>query len=497
MLRGTLIATSIVAVAAFIVLVPSASAQESAPCGNDCFGGAEAVTQPLYQNVTNAGATMEAGEPQPCGPIGASRWYTFTASQPGKVVVSTVAEVSSLDSVLAAYTGSTLSGLTLVACNDQAVGDQAQIAFSCVAGTTYRIQLAGWLGETGETALTISGCGTVKVPSEPLWNEPTNDGRGVALSWERPLDDGGAPIMRYVLLRSVDGGPETVIASDLGPFRTLYLDEGVDGASFVDYRIRAANAIGTGAHSKPLHVYFGCFMPTNDCLDSATDLGTQRPADFSASTVGATLEVGEPLACGGAGKTVWHKFTAQTAGHARLRTTGPAEAWSVVTVYEAPVSEWSWITCSDVDEGGQASWSFPCVAGRTYFIQVASAIGDQGDLPFRLEGCGAATRGVTTSDPVVVRDHEYVKTGNVCPPTQACRSVYVDADTRVTISTRGLTDPTRPIVEYRNELVVGGSASFGSGETRGLVLGPPRGPGPGGTPTVGQVVEWARSLLPQ
>jgi len=507
MSRYYLVGALLLCAAAAILLVPGASAQTTCGTANDCFGAAATIAQPSYQNVSNVGMAMQPGEPQPCAPIGASMWYKFTAMTNGTAVISTTAAFSSVDSVLGVYTGVNISTLSLVACNDDRVGLQAELVFTCVTGTTYYVQLAGYLGDTGTMALTASTCGGLTVPSAPKVTSVTPSDHGndqVIVWWDPPVGDGGAPLRRYLLSRSIDGGPETVIS--ISPYNTFYTDS-VGSASVVTYRTRAENAIGTSAYSAPASLTRGCFYGTNDCFASATDLGTQRPADFTASTVGKTLEEGEPMMCGGAGKTTWYKFTAQTEGVAHVRSRAPATAWSMLSIYTGTgFDNMPWVACTSIPAAGTGERSFDCVIGRTYYIQVASAIGTEGSVPLRLEGCGAPVRSVGTRDPVVVKDHEWISTKPPCNTTVACSQLKVDADTRVSVD-RSPSVFGGQLVDARVE--VKGTAAgraVGSGEVMLLIVGPPPpppGPGPGGTPTIGQIAayvddlqQWASSVPP-
>ncbi|NBV22484.1 MAG: hypothetical protein EBS05_11280 [Proteobacteria bacterium] len=121
---------------------------------------------------SNLGATKELGEPNHGGNAGGSSlWWTWTAPISGPVAVTTL--TSTFDTTLAVYTGSTVSGLTLVAENDDAdpVNALAVIAalfpgavgqtnlesgsllfFPAVAGQTYQIAVDGYRSDNGTVA---------------------------------------------------------------------------------------------------------------------------------------------------------------------------------------------------------------------------------------------------------------------------------------------------------------------------------------------------------
>jgi len=111
----------------------------------------------------NGGATRESGEPDHL-PVGGSLgensvWYRWTAPTTGRVSVNTC--TSSFDTALAAYTGgTTFPSLTQVANDDDGCdapnGSGSQISFDAVAGTSYRIAVAGFRANTmGEGMFTL------------------------------------------------------------------------------------------------------------------------------------------------------------------------------------------------------------------------------------------------------------------------------------------------------------------------------------------------------
>ena len=105
---------------------------------------------------SNTLATLEPGEPLPDGkPGGHSMWLDWIAPINGAVTINTAG--SSFDTLLAVYTGSTVSNLTAVAADDDSGGFLAgQASFNAVAGTTYHIDVDGLAGATGNIVLSLS-----------------------------------------------------------------------------------------------------------------------------------------------------------------------------------------------------------------------------------------------------------------------------------------------------------------------------------------------------
>jgi hypothetical protein len=108
---------------------------------NDDFADASAVPDiPFSTSQGTTGATLEPFEPTfVCAPINSSLWYVFTPGSDVTVQADTFG--SNYDTVLAAFTGSGLSDLQSVGCNDQAGGNQSRILLNLTGGTTYYFQI--------------------------------------------------------------------------------------------------------------------------------------------------------------------------------------------------------------------------------------------------------------------------------------------------------------------------------------------------------------------
>ena len=110
-----------------------------------------------YSNKEDAGgATLFAGEPQPCAGIDNTVWYSYTPSSDGILAADT--EGSTYDTALAIYTIGTIDPPALVGCDDNAgtfgqftppppfsptLFGLSRIAFQASAGETYLFQVGG------------------------------------------------------------------------------------------------------------------------------------------------------------------------------------------------------------------------------------------------------------------------------------------------------------------------------------------------------------------
>jgi len=144
--------------------------EPSPPPANDNFAAATVVTGfPKTATGTTTSATVEQDEPAMCSPSSATVWYKWTSDADRSVAVDTF--LGGTNTVLAVYTGSTLSNLAEVGCNDDtstAGGPTtaSEVNFSAVSGTTYYIQVGYSQGNGRSVTLHIT------VPRQPA---PSND----------------------------------------------------------------------------------------------------------------------------------------------------------------------------------------------------------------------------------------------------------------------------------------------------------------------------------
>lgn len=141
---------------------------------NDNFLAATTISLPGHWSGNTSGATMEANEPAPCGYLGASVWYKFTAPVTGRVDLTTLTNDIDppndgyFDTVLALYQvnpgslGNSFSDLTLEDCNDDVpYGRSVRSAINfwqpgITQGYTYFIQLGGYQNWAGNYDLHVS-----------------------------------------------------------------------------------------------------------------------------------------------------------------------------------------------------------------------------------------------------------------------------------------------------------------------------------------------------
>jgi thiol-disulfide isomerase/thioredoxin len=168
-----------------------ASTAQGSPA-NDDFRDAVSL-DPVETMVTgsNVGATEEAGEPVH-GRAGGGKtvWWIYEAQQNGFLTVSTLESVSTfnfeMDTVLAVYTGTSVSALTEIASNDDDPDSGSygsKVIFPVQSGTRYYIAVDGWDyeegAEEGFIVLRYAFSETFPWRKAPSWNLPNIQGEMV------------------------------------------------------------------------------------------------------------------------------------------------------------------------------------------------------------------------------------------------------------------------------------------------------------------------------
>lgn len=162
----------------FLLLSAATAAYSQVP-SNDLFANAWILTGNLaVTNGNSNNGTKEPDEPNHANLVGGrSVWFAWTAPSTGRTRIHTIP--SQFNTLLAVYTGSSMSTLSLVAFNDNIggfgqQGQNSRVEFLATAGTTYRIAVDGRSGNgsgpsSGTYTLTVQFLGLVTITS------PTNN----------------------------------------------------------------------------------------------------------------------------------------------------------------------------------------------------------------------------------------------------------------------------------------------------------------------------------
>jgi len=367
---------------------------------------------------SNVGATREAGEPNHAGKRGAhSVWLTWSPGLLGGVATFETAG-SSFDTLLAVYTGDSVSGLTLVAsnddvnnCDDPANGfHTSKVRFNARGGTVYHIVVDGFEGDAGDIVLgwdvnllegllslvNILPTVTVGLPGDNLTLTASVQGLNlVSYQWYlncQPIPNATQNILTITDLQASKVGNYTVRVRDLLTGGETLSDpvniqiNVVDGrtvdVSALDKFSETADSVRNAPAGNPARPQKASLGPSPIRKLSGGPVRGYRGTQVF-STVGATKDPGEPNHCGEAGgASVWYAYQPPDNGLLILDTDG-SDFDTVMAVYTGPGTDFASlvpVTC-DNNSGANGLTSkvmFQVTRDTVYYIAVDGVGGATG-----------------------------------------------------------------------------------------------------------------------
>jgi hypothetical protein len=293
------------------------------PPPNDFFTNATKVPvggEVYYAN--NRFGTMEPGEPRHAGAtnVAASLWWSYSATSDTNLFVDTTG--STIDTVLAVYTGTSVTNLIVAAStNDVASRKQAYLGLPVQSGRAYRIAVASFnTNNLGSIQLRVApGGGHDVTPPVVFVNSPLS---GVSVSNQVITVTGTAldpsPNVSGVseVFLSVNGGIGIAAVGNTNWSAPAQLKPGVN-----TLRATSVDAAGNASSTVTIQVHYLPNNPVNDIFANALLL-SNAPATVVAFNTNATKEVREPNHAGnGGGKSVWWQYQPPSDGVLTLSTT--------------------------------------------------------------------------------------------------------------------------------------------------------------------------------
>ncbi|MCX6411275.1 MAG: S8 family serine peptidase [Actinobacteria bacterium] len=213
---------------------------------NDAFADAALITSATGSLAgSTVNATRETNEPTHGGYGGsASLWYRWTAPSDGTFALST--QGSSYDTLLGAYTGTTVGALSTLAANDDSGGGLwSAVTVNVTAGTTIKIAVDGYGGLRGSTVLgwTFTQVAAPTAPDAPTGVTASAGNGKVSVGWLAPASNGRSAITGYTATATPGGGKCSTAgtrACTIGSLR--------NGTAYT-VTVTATNAIGTSPAS--------------------------------------------------------------------------------------------------------------------------------------------------------------------------------------------------------------------------------------------------------
>lgn len=385
---------------------------------------------PATTTGSNADATLEPGEPMHAGRAGGhSVWWSWTASSDGPVQIDTLG--SNFDTLLAVYTGDSVSNLTDVAANDDSAGLTSRVMFQASAGNTYQIAVDGYGADFGSIKLNIASAvppandnfnsravlsgDTITTtgynflastePGEPL-HAGADGGHSVWWSWTAPatvqveintLGSDFDTLLGVYTGTSVSSLDEVASNDDSSNDETSRVS--FQAVAGVEYEIAVDGYRGAQGNIQ-LHIQPAL---ANDDFSFRIVL-TGDPVSTSGANVGATSEPGEPdHAQTAGGASVWWTWTAPSSGSVQIDTSG-SDFDTLLAVYTGESVDSLTEIGSNDDFGDDltSQVSFQAVAGTAYQIAVDGYEGETGNIQLHIASGGGGVEHAP-----VARDDSY------------------------------------------------------------------------------------------
>ena len=271
------------------------SATPAPAATNDAFADAALITGPTGALAgTTVNASRETNEPTHGGYGGsASIWYFWTAPSNGTFALST--QGSSYDTLLGAYTGTTVGALSTLAANDDSGGGLwSAVTVNVTAGTTIKIAIDGYGGLRGSTVLgwTFTQAAAPTAPDAPTGVTASAGNGKVSVAWLAPASNGRSAITGYTATATPGGGKCSTAGARACTVKSLR-----NGTAYT-FTVTATNAIGTS----PASAASAAVTPSTRAASWGLDRIDQRDLPLDGTM---DLQAANASAGGGSGVTAY------------------------------------------------------------------------------------------------------------------------------------------------------------------------------------------------
>ncbi len=257
---------------------------------NDNFANRSAISgTSIHVSGNTSGATREPGEPDHDGyPGGHSIWWSWTAPTSGQVTLDAFG--SSVTTLIAVYTGTSVASLTSVAGGNATF---APVAFNCDAGVTYQIAFDHWYPDIyGAVKLNLlfSSIQLTSPTNETVFHAPSE----IILAATNTIWDGTFTTMEFL----ADGN---IIGTATSAPQTLRWINPPLGNHALQARATDTNGITRTSPTITVHL-----RPANDDFADRMPIAGPFPADHTPLRIGGkpihnrriALNVARPMPAG-------------------------------------------------------------------------------------------------------------------------------------------------------------------------------------------------------
>ena len=376
----------------------------------DNFGTPGPVTNSngLYRG-NNTGATREAGEPLHAGKrTGASVWFHWTPVVGGIVNASLAG--SGFDSVLAVYTGNSISNLYQMDADDDSDGyGAAHVRFNARVGTTYRFCIAGLGNEKGDVLFGWNLQATTQVlPEFGTQPHDTTAGQGQTVQLSAAVTNGAVSYLWFhdgaALTNNPTATNATLTISNVSDENTGRYFVRAQNQNRQRESLRAELQLIVPAPASPeegvstVDKFFDLDLPPAgggaplkkpDDKFGAVQHGYTKSAASLSVTSGAR-DPAEPNHCGVAGgKTYWFVVRATNNGTMYVNTDGSSYN-TVLAAYIGPGDSYATLTNVACDnnsglDGLDSRASFAATSNTLYYIAAGNVGLTSGSLTWKYQ----------------------------------------------------------------------------------------------------------------
>jgi hypothetical protein len=397
---------------------------------NDNFANAQNISGDSGAvSGSNIAATKQTGEPGHAGNIGGkSVWYRWSTTSNGAWSFDTSG--SSFDTILAVYTGASLTNLTLVAGDDDAPGlFTSKVTFLAAASTNY------WIAVDGYNAGTVLSSGVASGNVILNWSQ----------TFQAPVISGFSPAS------GAAGATVTITGTNFANPLTVQFNGVTAAATLNSGTISATVPAGTttgpitvttsGGSASSLTNFIVLNRPANDNFAAA-----QLVSGISGGVIGfnldATVESGEPNHVGQTGgRSVWYRWVAPSSGVWRFDTSGSSFDTLLGVYAGAGLGALSLVASND-DSGAviTSALAFSALSGQEYRIAVDGYGGAAGTVGLNWNSVGTgpvitdfkpASVGVGSS--VTIRGANFINVTGVQVNGASAPGFIVDSTSQIRI----------------------------------------------------------------
>jgi hypothetical protein len=245
------------------------------PANDNCANAVFINGCPFTDTKDTTGATDEQGEPQStCTLQSSSVWYTYApGGNAASVTVDTCS--SNFDTAIMVYSvngaACDFANFVPVTCNDDFCGDgfQSSVTFLADAGQTYKIQVGGFDGETGNlvvnVACTVLTCPPTVIHGTLGSNDPSFPGPRASGNQIGRLNRNG--------IASSCASPKTCLIFDPANSRAFDAYTFTNNSGATACVTGNLNVLTQSAANYQSNAYLGSYDPNNICTNYLADPG--------------------------------------------------------------------------------------------------------------------------------------------------------------------------------------------------------------------------------